>query len=110
MVHWDVLAKALAAKAYLHEKGIGYLMVDSRGRSLQTLSKRDYRSQTAAKILSAIHENGVIKYKAYKSLISGEIFSPLDLYSLIIRENLALQVKPFRLSKLPDSLEFAPLL
>lgn len=110
MVHYIVLAKALAAKAYLHSKGIAYLMVDAHGRSLQTLSQIDYNDKVGDIILSAIDEEETLYYKRYKTLIAHEEFSASDLYSLVIKNDLAFQVYPFRLSKLPQGLSFAPLL
>lgn len=110
MVHYIVLAKALAAKAYLHSRGLGYLMVDAYGRSLQSLSQHNYPDEVGDIILSAIDEEKILNYKRYKTLIANEAFTASDLYSLVIKNDLAFEVYPFRLSKLPRSLSFAPLL
>ena len=74
MILQSSLRKALAALDYLHQKGIGYVMVNARGVSLKGLGKRRIDSEIAQKILQKIDSETVLTYGQYKKIIQGQNF------------------------------------
>jgi len=110
MVQLPTLRKANAAIEWLHEKGLGYILVDSNGRSLRNLSTHHVHESLINKILDLINKNGEVDYSTYKELAKQHQLKTPDFISLMVHNNLTFMPRPFRIWKLPSDLSYTPLL
>ena len=110
MVEEMTLVKALAAIEHLHKRGLGYLLVDARGRSLRTLADCEPNEPVEQKVLHEIDARGELKHQAYWALIEDEDFKMMQFMSLVVRHDLSFTRFPFRLARLKDGLTFKSLI
>lgn len=66
MLRKPVIIKALAAINHLHEMGVGYAMLDRKGRSVKSHAQKPYSKELAEYILSEIDTNGFVRYERIK--------------------------------------------
>lgn len=105
------LQKALAAVAYLQPRGIGYLMVDSRGRTLSDLAGYPYDSGKADIIERQMAEGALSFGKLRETMAdqSGRL-DFLEFASTAINRNWSVTEAPVRISRLASDLSFRPVL
>ena len=105
------LQKALAAVAYLQPRGIGYLMVDSRGRTLSDFAKYPYDSGKADIIESQMAEGALSFGKLRETMVdqSGKL-DFLEFASMAINRNWSVTEAPVTISRLECDLSFRPVL
>ncbi|MEH3145230.1 MAG: hypothetical protein PGN34_07740 [Methylobacterium frigidaeris] len=105
------LEKALAATAALRPRGIGYLLVDSRGRTLADLARHPYDA-AIAEDLGHLMSRAALSFGAAKRLLverSGR-FDFGAFVSMVINRNWSATEAPVGLSRLPEELSFRPML
>lgn len=110
LVEMFTLRKALAALGYLHPKGIGYILTDSRGTTLPDLAKIPVPPLLVQRFDEVLSQSEVITYANFKKLSQELKFSSKELYSLIINHDLCFERYPLRISRLPADLSFKQLL
>lgn len=109
MVLEPTLRKALAAIDFLHNKGLGYLMVDSWGRSLKTIGAGIVNKNISQDILIAINNEGNLNYDAYKKVLNGRDFTDTAFISFVAQNDLSYCKNPFGLALLSNDLSFQKL-
>lgn len=86
-----------AMRAYCDEAGYGFLVTDGR-KSIQQVGKAEVRPQVRQQVLDALHL-GPLDWQQYKALRRTCSIKTPELYTLIIKERLHWQPRPFRLEK-----------
>lgn len=111
MFRLKTLRKALGAMSHLQPRGIGYLLVDSRGRTLKDLAMFPYDTELAQEIERRLNV-GYITFKEVKDTIlsvSGR-FEFWSFVSMIVNRDWGVSESPVCVSKLAPGLSFKPLL
>lgn len=111
MFRLKTLRKALGAISYLQPRGIGYLLVDSRGRTLKDLAMFPYDTELAQEIEKRLNI-GYMTFKDVKEIIlsvSGR-FEFSSFVSMIVNRDWGVSQSPVCISKLALNLSFKPLL
>lgn len=111
MFRQRTLAKALAAIAYLQPRGIGYLMIDSRGRTLRDLAMRPYDA-AQAQAVELDMQDGAIPFKRIKDIMADTAggFDPAAFMSMAINRDWRVTDGPVHISRLAPELSFRPML
>lgn len=111
MVLCLTLVKALAAKKWAHERGLGFGIFSPRGHSYTKFSKMVLDPAWVTVILDAIDKKGVLNWNDMRTLQHEWPYIPADhLLALIVQHDLAFSLRPYRLSRLPLGLSFKPLI
>lgn len=111
MYRLETVAKAIAALDHLAPRGIGYLLVDSVGRTLAELAHTPYDLQAAAE-LEALFAQGAVPFRIAREIMlrrSGRIDLPA-FASMVVNRDWAVSSAPVTMSKLPDGISFRPLI
>ncbi|MCI1301343.1 TnsA endonuclease N-terminal domain-containing protein [Acetobacter sp.] len=111
MFRRHTLEKGIAALEGLEPRGIGYLLVDSTGRSLSDFAKIPYEKSVAEEIEAAFCAEAV-PFHIVKNIIirlSGK-FSITAFISMVINRDWSVTETPVMISRLPASLSFHPFL
>lgn len=106
LVQLPTLRKAIEATKYLHNKGIGFILVDSHGRSLKNLSTYPTYNEIAERILGIIREKGEVDYSTYKELTKDTKIRTPEFISTMVHYNLTFMSRPFRIWRLPNELSY----
>jgi hypothetical protein len=106
-----VLEKGLAAIAHLQPRGIGYLLVDSSGRTLADLATQAY-DVVAAEAVEALFADGPVSFRVVKEMLSARTgrFDFGAFVSMVINRDWAVTETPVSIWRMPESLSFRPLL
>jgi hypothetical protein len=111
MFRLKTLRKSLGSISYLQPRGIGYLLVDSRGRTLKDLAMHPYDTELAQSIEDRF-QNGYIAFNDVKDIIlsaSGK-FDFSSFVSMVINRDWGVSESPVFVSKLVSNLSFKPML
>jgi hypothetical protein len=111
MFRLDVLAKAIAALEYLGTRGMGYLLIDSRGRTLADMAQRPH-DPNVVETMESLFEHGPVGFRTVRNAMrmwSGGFDLP-SFVSMVVNRDWAVSNGPAVLiSRLPAGLSFRPL-
>lgn len=111
MFRQRTVEKGLAAIEHLQPRGIGYLLVDSSGRTLAELAGHPYDRAIAEK-LEALFSKGAVPFRVARDLLSrpsGQ-FDFAAFISMVVNRDWAVTQMPVTISRLPTGSSFRPLL
>jgi hypothetical protein len=106
MVEQFTLEKSIAAISYLHDRGIGFNLVDASGNSIRKMRLFGENRLIEQKMLKIIDEKGILDYQTYKILIENTRLTGKQFAGFVVRNDLSLLRFPFRISRLPRELTF----
>ncbi len=105
------LVKALAAKTWAHERGLGFGFFSPRGHSHTKFYRTVLDPEWAKVVLNQIDEKKRLNWDDMKLLQKEWPNVPSDhILSLIIQNDLAFSLRPYSLSRLPENISFKPLI
>jgi len=110
MVRRRTLIKALRACDHLARQGLAFMLCTREGHTLTDLAGVAVAHEKRVALTTLIDERGVVSWYEVDRLCRELSLSEPELISLIVNEDLCLQKKPFRLSRLPEGTSFAPML
>jgi hypothetical protein len=106
------LAKALACFKYVSGHGMGYLLVDRRGRSISDYASNTYNGAVADKIDALIDKHDRIPYSEVRAIFEVELgrVTAGQFISMTINRGWSITDPPgVTIGRLPDGLSFQPL-
>jgi hypothetical protein len=101
------LTKALAAKKWAHERGIGFGFFSPRGFSHTKFYKTALDGSWAQAVLKKLDEQGSLRWDDMRELLRARPEVPSDhILALVVQNDLALSLRPYCLSRLPEGISF----
>lgn len=111
MFRQDTLVKALGALEYLHSRGMGYLLIDSRQRTLASVARLPY-SADVVETMESLFVHGPIGFRTVKNALRmwcGN-FDLQSFVSIVVNRDWAVTNGPaVRICRLPSGVSFRAL-
>lgn len=111
MFRQDTLVKALGALEYLHGRGMGYLLIDSRQRTLASMSRLPH-SADVVETMESLFVHGPIGFRTVKNALRmwcGR-FDLQSLVSIVVNRDWSVTNGPaVRICRLPPEISFRAL-
>ena len=111
MYRQKALAKAIAALEHFGPRGIGYLLVDPRGRTLADFVHANYDAE-AAETVESLFVHGPVSFRLLRNLLRmrGSCLKLTSFASMVVNRDWGVTSGPgVRIWKLPDGLSFRKL-
>jgi hypothetical protein len=94
----------------LAKKGVGYILVDSKGRSLRNLSNHPVDKNLTKEVVDIVSKYEEVDYETYKSIKAKYPHNISEFVSLMLNNNLTFMPRPFRIQKMPADISYDILL
>ncbi len=108
MFREETLVKATAALEYLGRRGIGYLLIDSRGRTLADMARVAY-SADVVETMESLFDHGPVGFRTVRNAMRMWCggFSLPSFVSMVVNRDWAVTSGPaVRIRRLPQGLSF----
>jgi hypothetical protein len=112
MFRQETLIKALAALRHFGPRGIGYLLVDERGRTLSELAYEPFDVDAVSEVEKLL-AHGPASYRTARKALENRCghLEWTTFASIVVNRDWAVSsLSPVRVSKLPEGISFRPLL
>jgi hypothetical protein len=112
MFRQETLFKALAALRHFGPRGVGYLLVDERGRTLAELAYEPFDTDAVSEVEQLL-AHGPMSYRTARRALEERCgrLEWTTFASIVVNRDWAVSsVSPVRVSKLPAGISFRPML